>query len=508
MAGWRRAALRHLRASSTCRFQFQIREPRQHHGSFREFSSSAAVAADGVFDAGQPTFETHPELLASGEIMPGISSREFGLRREKLRDIVPAGSLVILASAMVKQMTDVVPYPFRQDADYLYFTGCQQPGGIAIIDDSSDLCMFMPDRSPERELWDGRLADPLAAGRVFGADQTYSIKQLPEFLPDKIGKAKAVLLDTSVRRQLIWSLPAIQEAVRLKKVQPIQNYTHRIRWIKSSSEIERMREVAAITCQAFLQTMLVSKHWPHESILAATMEYECKIRGAQRMSFPPVVGGGANASVIHYSRNDSRIRQGDMVLMDAGCELYGYVSDMTRCWPPSGTFSDAQREVYEVVLEAMKECLKMCRPHVTLREIHVQSGLILSRGLLKLGLAENGNSLGRTYLSFNPSAVGHYLGMDVHDCGAVSLDVPLQPGVIITIEPALYIPVKPTVPERYQGIGVRIEDEVLITPMGHEILTASAPKEVDEVESWLAQRLDLMHSVPFLQGGRSQLLSK
>ncbi|KAG6546002.1 hypothetical protein Mapa_012665 [Marchantia paleacea] len=464
-----------------------VMEFRLPSASVRKYRRSASLIREEAVDAGQPTFETHPELLAPGEIMPGIASQEFALRRQKLRQVVPPGSMVILGAATTKQMTDAVPYPYRQDADYLYFTGCQQPGGIAVIDDRSDLCMFMPEPDPEREIWDGKFAGPETAVDIFGADQAYSSRQIPEILPGMIRRAANIMYDTSCPKPLFWGLPDIQEAKQNHKVQTLQKYSHKLRWIKSPAEVQRMREAADITCQAFLQTMSVSKRLPHERILAATVEHECRIRGAQRMSFPTVSAGGASASIIHYSRNDKQIEEGRMVLLDAGCELHGYVSDMTRTWPVSGSFTGANREVYEIVLETMKECFKLCKPGITLREIHIKSGLMLSRGLLKLGLVTDAQTLGRTFRSFNPSAVGHYLGMDVHDCAAINIDVPLQPGVIITIEPALYIPVKSTVPERLRGIGVRIEDEVLITSTGHEILTASVPKEVDEIESWLTQ---------------------
>ncbi|KAL2650420.1 hypothetical protein R1flu_018548 [Riccia fluitans] len=469
----------------------EIMQLRRPCWSVRDYTKSASLKREELVDAGQPTYNTHPELVAPTEIMPGISSEEFALRRQKLAEAVPPGSLVILGAATIKQMTEAVPYPYRQDADFLYFTGCQQPGGIAVIDDRSGFCMFMPQPDPEREIWDGRIAGPDTAVDIFGADRAYSTRQIPEILPEMIRGSSKIIYDTSSPKPLFWGLPDIQEALKNYRVQTIQKYSHKLRWIKSPSEILRMKEVADITCQGFLKTMSVSKHFAHERILAATVEHECRIRGAQRMSFPTVSAGGASASVIHYSRNDKHIQEESMVLLDAGCELHGYVSDMTRTWPVSGSFSDTNREVYEIVLETMKECFKLCKPGATLREIHMQSGLVLSRGLLKLGLISDISSIGRSYRTFNPSAVGHYLGMDVHDCAAVSVDIPLQPGVVITIEPALYIPVNSTIPERLRGIGVRIEDEVLITSTGHEILTESAPKEVDEVESWLAQCLHL-----------------
>ncbi|KAL3695325.1 hypothetical protein R1sor_009401 [Riccia sorocarpa] len=411
----------------------QFMQLRRPGCNVRNYTRPASLSRrEELFDAGQPTHDTHPELLAPGEIMPGISADEFALRRQKLAESVPPGSLVILGAATIKQMTDAVPYPYRQDADYLYFTGCQQPGGIAVIDHRSGFSMFMPDPDPEKEIWDGRIADPETAVEVFGADRAYSTKQIPEILPYIIRGSSKVIYDTSSPKPLFWGLPAIQEAIQNSRTQSIQKYSHKLRWVKSPSEIQRMKEVADITCQAFLKTMSVSKHFPHERILAATVEHECRIKGAQRMSFPTVSAGGASASVIHYSRNDKQIQKESMVKLDAGCELHGYVSDMTRTWPVSGSFTDSNREVYEIVLETMKECFKLCKPGATIRQIHMESGLMLSRGLLKLGLISDLKSIGSSYRTFNPSAVGHYLGMDVHDCAGVSVDVPLQPGVVLS----------------------------------------------------------------------------
>lgn len=443
----------------------------------------SAYATQHFFDAGQPTAETHPQLVAAGEITPGITEQEYVARRKKLLELLPEKSLVIMASAPVKMMTDVVPYPFRQDADYLYLTGCQQPGGIAVLNDEFGLCMFMPDSDPEEEIWRGQVAGTYAALNTFKADQTFSISKLHMLLPDMIAKACKVYHNCDIAGSDYADLPAFKKALNESNVHNLCKYTHEARWIKSPSEINIMKQSAAITCQALLQTMLASKTCPHEHILATTIEYECKIRGAQRMAFPPVVGGGANGSVIHYSRNDQQIKEGEMVLMDVGCEVNGYVSDLTRTWPPCGSFSPGQQELYELILDTANECLKLCKPGASLRQIHSYSVQLLSKGLKELGVLKNSPSMFQSYWKFNPTSIGHYLGMDVHDCSSIKNDRLLQPGVVITIEPGVYIPVNSNVPERFRGIGIRIEDEVLITDSGHEVLTASVPREIKQIES-------------------------
>ncbi|KAF3772208.1 putative Xaa-Pro aminopeptidase 3 [Nymphaea thermarum] len=268
-------------------------------------------SAQTVFDAGQPTHSSHPELLEKGQITPGITELEYISRRKKLLEMLPEGSLAILASAPVKMMTDVVPYPFRQESDYLYITGCQQPGGVAVLSKDFGLWMFMPEPSPQ-------------------------------MLADMVDKASMLFLNVGTSLPNCLNFDALGKASRDWRIKDLGKYTHEMRWIKSPSELKLMKESASIACQAILQTMLFSKSSPHEAILAAKVEYECKLRGAQRMAFNPVVGGGENGSVIHYSRNDKRIRDVDLVLMDVGCESHGYLSDITRTWPPCGGFSPSQ----------------------------------------------------------------------------------------------------------------------------------------------------------------------
>ncbi|XP_024529008.1 intermediate cleaving peptidase 55, mitochondrial [Selaginella moellendorffii] len=439
-----------------------------------------------AINAGQPTPETHPELLEAGEIMPGISAAEFHQRRKSLMSILPRNSLVAIGSAPIKTMSDIIPYPYRPDSDYLYYTGCQQPGGIAVIKANGDLCMFVSDPDPERSVWDGTLADKEAALSVFHANETYTIAEIPKYFGEMVKYASGVYCNENILSPTFRKVSKIQEAFEQNKLRSLSPHSSQIRVVKSPAEISLMKRVADISSQAFIQTIKTSKHWPHEHLLAATIEYESKIRGAQRMAFPPVVGSGANASVIHYSRNDQRIREGDLVLMDAGCELHGYVSDITRTWPPCGSFSPAQREIYEIVLSTMNECFKLCHPGANLLQIHSHSMQLLSKALIGLGIKGQGHSppdVGK----FNPTAIGHYLGMDVHDSGGVSRGESLRPGMVLAIEPGLYFPKDADVPDRYRGIGIRIEDEVLITDSGYEVLSTSIPKTIEELELCIQQ---------------------
>ncbi|XP_034220374.1 intermediate cleaving peptidase 55, mitochondrial isoform X3 [Prunus dulcis] len=439
--------------------------------SLRQAIGRRAYSIKKSVDIGQPSPASHPQLLKEGEITPGITSEEYTLRRNKLLEVLPEKGLAIFAAAPVKMMTDVVPYTYRQDADYLYITGCQQPGGVAVLGHECGFCMFMAEATSHDVIWQGQIAGVSAALEVFKADRAYPMSKLRQILPDIIKGSSELFHNVQTAVPTYMELDAFQKAASSGKVKDVLVFTHELRLIKSPAELKLMRESASIACQALLQTMFHSKTHPYEGRLSAKVEYECKMKGAQRMAFNPVVGGGPNASVIHYSRNDQKIKNGDLVLMDVGCELHGYVSDITRTWPPYGSFSSTQEELYDLILQTNKDCVELCKPGASIREIHSFSVEMLIKGLNEIGILKDSRS--SSYHQLNPTSIGHYLGMDVHDCSIVGYDRPLKPGVVITIEPGIYIPLSSNGPERYRGIGIRIEDEVLITETGYERHTFS-----------------------------------
>ncbi|KAF9592693.1 hypothetical protein IFM89_016770 [Coptis chinensis] len=459
---------------------------------FNQIIGRCSYSTKKINDVGQPTAATHPQLLEEGEITPCITVDEYTFRRKRLLELLPEKSLAIIAAAPVKMMTDVVPYTYRQDSDYLYITGCQQPGGVAVLGHDCGLCMFMPEPDPHDVIWQGQIAGVDAALDTFKADNAFPINKMHKILQDMISSSSKLFHNVKTALPSYMDLEAFQKASSSGKVMDLSIYTHELRWIKSQAEAKLMREAASIACQALLQTMFVSKTSPDEGKLSAKFEFECRMKGAQRMAFNPVVGGGANGSVIHYSRNDQKIKDGDLLLMDVGCELHGYVSDMTRTWPPCGSFSSSQEELYDLILETNKECVKLCKPGASIRQIHNHSVEMLRKGLKEIGILKDERSLSRTYNQLNPTSIGHYLGMDVHDCSMISVDRPLKPGVtltgfpqVVTIEPGVYIPSFFDCPKWFQGTGIRIEDEVLITETGYEVLTGSVPKEVQHIKSLL-----------------------
>ncbi|RAL52707.1 hypothetical protein DM860_007475 [Cuscuta australis] len=456
---------------------------RYSHFRLSAGKSNAYCSIKALHDVGQPTAATHPQLLKEGEITPGITSQEYDMRRKRLLELLPKKSLAIFASAPIKMMTDVVPYAYRQDADYLYITGCQQPGGIAVLGHNCGLCMFMPEANVHDVIWHGEVAGVDAALQIFKADQAYPINRLEKILPTMIQSCSNVFHNVKTATSTYMDLEPFRKAHQSGVVKDLSIYTHEARLVKSPAELKLMRDSASIACQALIKTMLHSKIYPHEGMLSAKFEYECKMEGAQRMTFNPVVGGGRNGCIIHYARNDQKIEDGNLVLMDVGCELHGYVSDLTRTWPPCGHFSPVHEELYHIILETNKECIDMCRPGTSIEEIHNYSVKKMWKAFKEIGLLKDDKP--ERYYFLNPTNIGHYLGMDVHDCATVNNKRTLNPGVVITIEPGVYIPSNSDVPKRYQGIGIRIEDEVLITETGCEVLTGSLPKEIKHIESLL-----------------------
>lgn len=442
--------------------------------------------------AGQPTPETHPELLRDGEVQPGITAAEFAARRTALAAQLPEGGLALVQANPQVFMSGVVPYPFRQNADFAYLTGVNQWGPLAAIGSDGRFTLFFPDADPWREAWDGARLGADAALDFFGADDAAPLSEAPDRLAAMLGAASAVAMDLDrpdigPLANAVAQLPALKAAAGRGAVLPLRPLVHRLRWIKSPAELSLMRKSAAAAAAAMTDCMARSAPGVSEHSIAAHFEYRCRLAGAQRMAYPPVVAGGANACTIHYSRNDVKLTGKEALLLDGGCELYGYCSDVTRTWPMGGRFSGAQAAVYDAVLEAHRRLLAAVRPGATLRALHSASIRLLAEALAGLGVPALGTSAealmsSQAFREFYPHSVGHWLGMDVHDVSTVSHDRPLEPGVVLTIEPGLYIPDR----EEFgplAGIGVRLEDDVAVMAEGAEVLSAAAPLERSDVEA-------------------------
>ncbi|XP_029294366.1 xaa-Pro aminopeptidase 3 isoform X2 [Cottoperca gobio] len=456
---------------------------------------------------GQPSPFTHPHLIKHGEVTPGLSQTEYELRRHRLALLIeaqsdrlgPSGSssthVVIVLSHPTRYMTNDIPYPFHQNQDFLYLSGILEPDSALVLYGKGrpdQAILFVPRRDPGRELWDGPRSGKDGAAALTGIERVHSPEELGVVL--KSLKGSVLWYDSSQpahpRLHQAHVGPMLEAGPMPHSLRPL---VHSLRALKSSAEVALMQEAGHISAQAFRRTMALSHGDVDEAVLFAKFDFENRIHGANFLAYPPVVAGGNRANTLHYINNNQIIKDGEMVLLDGGCEYFGYVSDITRTWPVNGKFSPAQAELYEAVLEVQRSCLSLCSPGVSLDHIYSTMLALLGRQLKQLGIIEASTSdadVLKAARRYCPHHVGHYLGMDVHDTPELSRSQALQPGMAITIEPGLYIAEdNDQVPERFRGLGIRIEDDVVIRDTGEAlILSSDAPKTIADVEKACAQR--------------------
>ncbi|XP_067415657.1 xaa-Pro aminopeptidase 3 [Emydura macquarii macquarii] len=455
---------------------------------------------------GQPSSFTHPHLLKPGEVTPGLSQVEYALRRHRLMTLIKKKAqewggmdhTVILLSHPTYYMSNDIPYTFHQDTNFLYLCGFQEPDSILVLQSlpgkalpSHKAMLFVPRRDPSRELWDGPRSGTDGAVALTGVDEAYPIEEFRHLVTKLKAESNMVWYDfakpvhTQLHSDYLQSLTEIK-AESITRIQAIHHLVQQLRLIKSPAEIERMKVAGRVTSQAFIETMFASKSPVDEAFLYAKFEFECRARGADILAYPPVVAGGNRSNTLHYVKNNQLIQDGEMVLLDGGCESSCYVSDITRTWPINGRFTDPQAELYQAVLDIQKSCLSLCSPGVSLENIYSLMLSLMGQKLKELGILTKStteNHLFKVVRKYCPHHVGHYLGMDVHDTPDMSRSLPLQPGMVITIEPGIYIPQDDmAAPERLRGLGVRIEDDVVVTEDAPLILSADCPKEIYHVE--------------------------
>uniref|UniRef100_A0A8D0CEW7 X-prolyl aminopeptidase 3, mitochondrial n=1 Tax=Scleropages formosus TaxID=113540 RepID=A0A8D0CEW7_SCLFO len=455
---------------------------------------------------GQPSPFTHPHLLKHGEVTPGLTQTEFELRRQRLAALIATNAerlgatnsgcpVAIVLSHPIRYMTNDIPYPFHQNQEFLYLTGILEPDSALVLccgSHEDQAILFVPRRDPARELWDGPRSGKEGAAALTGIERVHNTEELGLVL--KSLKGTTVWYDGSqpCHPQLhqTYIQPLLEGGLMGR---PLRRLIHSLRVIKSPAELALMKEAGSITAQAFKKTMSMSQGDIDEALLYAKFDFECRAQGANFLAYPPVVAGGNRANTLHYINNNQIIKDGELVLLDGGCEYFGYVSDITRTWPVNGKFSPAQAELYEAVLEVQMYCISLCCPGTSLDYIYSTMLTLLGQKLKKLGIIgstaseEDARKAARRYC---PHHVGHYLGMDVHDTSELSRSLPLQPGMVITIEPGLYISENDKgCPERFRGLGIRIEDDVVIQKEGGPlILSADTPKTIPEIERVCAQK--------------------
>ena len=418
--------------------------------------------------------------------------------------IMGPDSIAILPTAPVRHRNGDVEYNYRPDSDFFYLTGFAEPESVAVLipgRDAGEYVLFVRERDPEREIWLGKRAGPAGATADYGADDAFPITDIDEILPGLLERRMRVFctmgLNLEFDQRLIGWLNVLRAQAR-SGLQPPQEFValdhvlHDMRLYKSRAELALMRRSGDIAAAAHVRAMRFCQPGRMEFEVMAELLHEFHRHGAD-ISYHPIVGGGANSCVLHYSANDARLRDGDILLVDAGCEYGYYASDITRTYPINGRFSREQRLIYEVVLEAQHAAIAQVKPGNHWNEPHDAAVRTITQGLKRIGLLRGSlASLIRAgaYKKFFMHRTGHWLGMDVHDVGDYKVADEwrvFEPGMVLTVEPGIYIPGGTRgVPKRFYNIGVRIEDDVVVTRAGCEVLTAAVPKEPDELEALMA----------------------
>jgi Xaa-Pro aminopeptidase len=429
-----------------------------------------------------------------------MNSKDFVRRRRQLMRMIGKGGIAILPAAPTRVRNRDVEYAYRQDSDFYYLTGFPEPEAVAVLMPGrphGEYVLFCRDRDPERETWDGRRAGPEGAVRDHGADDAFPVADIDDILPGMLEHSERVYytmgLNAEFDQRLLGWVNQLRAAAKTGVNTPtefvaLDHLLHDMRLFKSRSEIAAMRKAAQIAAAAHVRAMRACRPGMMEYEVEAEFLHEFRRHDATT-SYHPIIGGGANGCILHYVENRDRLKEGDLLLIDAGCEYDYYASDITRTFPVAGRFSAEQRALYEVVLEAQLAAIGKVRPGNHWDDPHDAAVRVLTRGLVRLGLLEgrvptlikNGD-----YRRFYMHRTGHWLGMDVHDVGDYKVGDEwriLEPGMVMTVEPGLYIaPGTKGVARKWWGIGIRIEDDVLVTAEGADVLSAGAPKDPDEIE--------------------------
>ncbi|HET9702327.1 MAG TPA: aminopeptidase P N-terminal domain-containing protein [Burkholderiales bacterium] len=432
--------------------------------------------------------------------MPDIQT--FRRRRERLMRDVGRG-VVVVPTAPERLRNRDSHYPYRFDSYFYYLTGFREPESVLVLvaGEQPRSILFAREKDPEREIWDGFRHGPEGAREAFGFDEAHPVAALDERMPLLLADQPALHMhlgaDPDWDARAVGWINRVRAQARTGVVAPaaindVRVTLDEMRLIKDAAEIALMRGAAEIAAAAHRRAMVAARPGMREYQVEAELLHEFRRRGAQAPAYSPIVAAGANACVLHYVENDAALRDGDLLLIDAGCELDGYASDITRTFPVSGRYAGEQKAVYELVLAAQAAAIERVGPGSSWDAPHEAAVKVLAQGFVDFGLCvgsvdsvvESGD-----YRRFYMHRTGHWLGMDVHDAGDYKRERqwrPLAPGMTLTVEPGCYIRPAQNVPEGFWNIGVRIEDDVLVTDAGCEVLTIAAPKTVAEIEALMA----------------------
>ncbi|MEB3828830.1 aminopeptidase P N-terminal domain-containing protein [Phormidium sp. CCY1219] len=429
-----------------------------------------------------------------------IAPTEYQQRRQALMEKIGQGTAIFRSAPMAVMHNDV-EYAYRQDSDFFYLTGFNEPNAVAVFaphHEEHQFVLFVQPKDPEKEVWTGYHVGVEGAKERYGADEAYPIAELDEKLPQYLQNADRIYYrlgrdrafnDTILKhwQRLMRTYP--KRGVGPIAIQDAGTILHPLRLVKSPAELELMRKAAEISVKAHNHAREFAQPGRYEYEIQAEMEHLFRLHGGNGFAYPSIVASGSNSCILHYIENNRQLQDNDLVLIDAGCSYGYYNADITRTFPANGTFTPEQKTIYEIVLSAQKQAIAQVHPGNPYNQIHDTALRVIVEGLLDLGLLAGDIDeiiKEEKYKPFYMHRTGHWLGLDVHDVGVYQNGEdpqPLQPGNVLTVEPGIYIgpetkpaEEQPEIPDRWRGIGVRIEDDVLVTAQGHEVLTAGVPK--------------------------------
>lgn len=431
---------------------------------------------------------------------------EFEKRRKYLMAQIGNGNIGLIPSAFNQIRNGDVDYPFRQESDFYYLTGFNESDALAVFipgREQGEYILFCREFDEKKKLWEGAHSGLEGATRHYGADDSFPIDDLNDILPGMLeNKAKVFYpmgRDRELDHQLLEWISHLKGQTRKGVSAPgelisLEAVLHEMRLFKSAAELKLMRHAAHISAKAHIRAMKHCKAGMYEYQVEADIVHELMSQGLRAVAYPSIVASGKNACTLHYINNDAKLGKNDLLLIDAGGECDHYAADITRTFPVSGIFSPTQKQLYQLVLDVQLAAIASIKPGIPWNYVHEKSVKMMTLGLIKLGLLKgNIDSLieDKKYKEFYMHRIGHWLGMDVHDVGDYKIDDEwrvLEPGMVLTIEPGLYIqPDCKTVAAKWRGIGIRIEDDILVTQQGYDVLSAGAPKTIEAIENLMQE---------------------
>jgi len=432
--------------------------------------------------------------------------KEFARRRQQFLRMVGEGNIAVIASASIMQRNSDVEFHFRQNSDFFYLSGFDEPESVIVFvpgREQGEYVLFCREYDEKTALWVGASAGLEGAVRDYAVDDAFPIDDIDDILPGLLENKNRLYFPMGAQPDFDQQLMDWSQQVRGRSRAGVSapaefissdHILHEMRLIKSAQEIKWMKKAAKISVKAHIKAMQSCRPGMYEYQVEANLKHCFMSHGAQQEAYPAIVGGGHNGCVLHYIDNNAVLNDGDLLLIDAGCEWKKYASDITRTFPVNGVFNEEQKALYQLVLDAQYAAIEQVKPGNHWNDPHDAAVEVLTKGLVRLGLLQGSLSTlikNEAYKPYYMHRTGHWLGMDVHDVGDYKLDDQwrlLEPGMVLTVEPGLYIhPNANEVDKKWRGIGIRIEDDVLVTKKGHEVLTGSVPKEIKDIESLMSK---------------------